>query len=109
MYSEEVDFCWRARAAGYETWFFHDAHVVHHWGGPNVKSRKLMLWVHRSQVLFFRKHFNGAEQHLLVACKVAGLMIRIPVYGVTGILLFNKRLMEKARLFAYALAHVMEK
>lgn len=109
MYTEEVDYCYRAKVAGFETWFYCDAHIIHHWGGPNVTSKRLMLWVHRSQVLFFRKHFPGFKGRLLIACKFGGLCVRVPIYAIAGLLTANARLLQKSRLYAYAVAHVLER
>lgn len=57
MYSEELDWCYRAKKAGWEVVYLPTARVVHHVG----KSSEQVLPVRhaqfqRSKVLFFKKH-----------------------------------------------------
>ncbi len=103
MYTEEVDYCFRARKAGYHIWFFAGAEIVHHWGGPNVSNKRLVYWGHRSQLLFLRKHFAGIERIGCEALKYFGVLVRIFVYLAGGLVLFNRRLVWKAYSYTYAL------
>jgi len=57
MYSEELDWCYRAKKVGWEVIYLPTARVVHHAG----KSSEQVLPVRhvqfqRSKVLFFKKH-----------------------------------------------------
>lgn len=66
MYFEEVDFCLRARKAGWRVFYVPEARVYHHWM-QSVKqdyigaTRRLF----RSQYLYFRKH-HGLGPALLL-------------------------------------------
>lgn len=67
LYFEEVDFCLRAKVAGFEVWYWPEIEIVH-LGGESSKTLKklymsqkgsqLELWRMRSQLLFYRKHFG---------------------------------------------------
>lgn len=96
MYTEEVDYCYRARQEGFETWFFPDAVVTHLWGGMNAVNKRVVVWTHGSQMLFFDKHFRGLHGVLIRGIKCWGLANRIVVYAVAGALTLRPRLLNKA-------------
>jgi GT2 family glycosyltransferase len=57
MYSEEPDWCWRMRTAGWETWYTPDQ-VVTHFGGQSTRQVReaMLVALYRSKVRFFRQH-----------------------------------------------------
>lgn len=57
MYVEDVDFCYRARKAGFLVYYFPQVEIIHHIG-KSTKKRILEMKVehHRSMYYFFRKH-----------------------------------------------------
>lgn len=65
---EEVDFCRRARGAGYEVWYTPIAEIVHHYGQsfkqvmPFAKQR---MW-NRSLRRYFRKHHSVIVYSIIV-------------------------------------------
>jgi N-acetylglucosaminyl-diphospho-decaprenol L-rhamnosyltransferase len=60
MYAEDLDWCWRAHDAGWETWFTPDA-VVRHVGNASGAQRfgdqRSAAWINNS-VRVHRKHFG---------------------------------------------------
>jgi N-acetylglucosaminyl-diphospho-decaprenol L-rhamnosyltransferase len=96
MYTEEVDYCLRARHAGFATWFFPDAEVTHLWGGMNAVNKRVVVWTHGSQMLYFHKHFRGWHGVLIRAIKCWGLANRIIVYAAVGAVTARKSLLAKA-------------
>lgn len=56
MYSEEVDWCWRVKQAGWKIFYLPEAEVAH-WGGQSIGRIPLhkRAQVYRGKVLFFRK------------------------------------------------------
>lgn len=59
MYSEEVDWCYRFRAAGWAVGYEPAARIVHVGGGSTRQVRPQMLAeLYRSRVRFFRKHYG---------------------------------------------------
>lgn len=101
LYSEEMDFCRRAVNAGIGVWFDPRSSIVHHWGGMSTVSRRGLLWLLVSQMLFLRKHYRGVRLALLVALKYFGLCIRIPVYLAAGILMLDRERLRKAWYVTY--------
>lgn len=59
MYSEETDWCYRMRRAGWEIWFTPTAQVIHYGGQSTQKWKHAMIRsLYRSKVRFFRKHYG---------------------------------------------------
>jgi hypothetical protein len=57
MYCEEIDWAWRMREAGWETWLVPEAEVVHHGGASTGQARPqttTYLWESRARL--YRKH-----------------------------------------------------
>lgn len=61
MYSEEVDWCRRVRAAGWEIACVPGAGVVHH-GGRSTAQRpgRMFVELHRSRLRYYRRHEGAA-------------------------------------------------
>jgi N-acetylglucosaminyl-diphospho-decaprenol L-rhamnosyltransferase len=57
MYSEEVDWCWRVKQAGWKVFYLPEAKVLH-WGGQSIGRVPLhrRTRVYGGKLLFFRKH-----------------------------------------------------
>lgn len=61
MYCEEVDWCLRARRAGWQIYQLPTAKIVHHVGQSTGQFREEMLIeLHRSRYYLFRKHYSPA-------------------------------------------------
>jgi GT2 family glycosyltransferase len=102
MYSEEVDFCRRARESGAGVWYTPAGTVMHYWGGMSAVSRKGVVWLVASQFLYYRKYHRGAERFLLEALRITGLGLRVLVYAVAGLVTADKRLLAKSSYAATA-------
>jgi N-acetylglucosaminyl-diphospho-decaprenol L-rhamnosyltransferase len=68
MYSEEVDLCYRLRAAGWEVQFTPLAEVVHV-GGASTTQNRVAMEVQRYAATrqFYRKHYSRAARRTLTA------------------------------------------
>jgi len=60
LYSEETDFCLRARDAGWRTRFVPDAEVVHHEGGSGRSDSTHMMLIVNKVRLYARRHSRVA-------------------------------------------------
>ena len=71
LYSEEVDFCKRAKETGLGIYYFPRASIVHHLskstsGSANLMKRiKSRIHLQESHFKFFRKHSNFLTAHLV--------------------------------------------
>jgi GT2 family glycosyltransferase len=80
MYSEEVDFCYRLRAAGWETHFTPAATIVHI-GGASTVQRRVDMAVHafKSTLAFYRRHYSRwqlAQTKLIFTVATLAKMMR---------------------------------
>ncbi len=102
MFGEELDFCYRARQAGFPTWYFSGATVFHHWGGSSRDGYARVLWTKGSQLLLFQKHFHGLSRKVLHGLLLTGMLLRVPVYVVHGVLSFSRAPLRKAMWYGRA-------
>ncbi|MBS0204201.1 MAG: glycosyltransferase family 2 protein [Planctomycetes bacterium] len=66
MYFEEVDFCERSRACGYQTIFLATAQAVHSGGGCSKNDRgRALFYSLRSRTQYARKHLSGWQAALV--------------------------------------------
>jgi N-acetylglucosaminyl-diphospho-decaprenol L-rhamnosyltransferase len=101
MYSEELDWCYRAKQQGWDVVYFPTAQVVHHAG----KSSEQVLPVRhiqfqRSKVLFFKKHHSTWKGELLRLFLLTTYLWQIIVEGLKW-LVGHKRPLRQERLGAY--------
>lgn len=87
MLFEEVDWCYRAKQAGWEIWFTPETQVVHHYGQSikQVKTR-MILSSHRGLYRFWHKHYRKGRTYLdpvaylglmsLAYCRIAAYTLR---------------------------------
>jgi len=89
MLFEEVDWCFRAKKAGWEIWFTPGAQVVHHYG-QSIKQVKvrMILSSHRGLYRFWFKHYRG-NRWWLDGIAYGGLMalayLRISMYKLRAL------------------------
>jgi len=57
-YQEDTDFCWRARAAGWQVFYLPQAQIIHYGGlgGSRVEPYRSIIEWHRSYWIYYRKH-----------------------------------------------------
>ena len=78
MYYEEVDFCIRARKAGYQCWYVPESRVIHLEGvasgisaGREISRRRPAYWF-ESRRFFFLKHHGAFSLFLADTLWIAG-------------------------------------
>jgi GT2 family glycosyltransferase len=78
MYTEEVDLCWRLRAAGWEVHFAPVATVVHA-GGASTRQVRAAMEVRRvaGARLFYRRHYSRPRAALLDGLIRAAMLVRL--------------------------------
>lgn len=102
MYFEELDWCYRAKAAGWRVVYCGDAQIIHHGGRSSgqVSGRKHVLY-NRSKVRYFTKVYGRGFGVLL------GLVLKLVYawqWGLEGVkwLLGRQRQIRAERLAAYS-------
>ena len=88
MYSEEVDWCYRFKKAGWRILYNPAVQAVHLWGGSSKQVRvEMFLQLHRSKIEFFRKNYGGLSALLLKGIMGFGALLRVgpgAVYYLTS-------------------------
>jgi GT2 family glycosyltransferase len=76
IYGEDVDWCVRAKQAGWKVMYHPEAEILHYKGGCSANSRRTAYEFYRAMYLFHRKHF--AKDHSPVANLLicTGIVIR---------------------------------
>ncbi len=101
MYSEELDWCYRAKQAGWRVVYFPRATVIHHEGKSSeqaVAARDIHF--HSSKVRFFRKHHGILQAKLLRFFLLFMFVFQCLEEGAKW-LLGHKRPLRAARVKAY--------
>lgn len=96
FYMEDTDLCYRHRKNGGKVVYHPETSIIH-LKGKSAKGESWFKNKHQSlsTIKFFQKHFNGFEYFLLIFFHYSGLIIRIPVYILVGILSMNKDLIKR--------------
>lgn len=83
MYAEEVDFCYRAKLAGFKTFYYHQAKIIHYKGGGNKNSmERAILGEYMGLLKFFKKHYHFWQIKFLKFLLKSGALLRIIIFGI---------------------------
>jgi GT2 family glycosyltransferase len=75
MYSEEIEWCWRVRAAGWAIWQVPAAQVIHVGGASTRQFRwKMLVALYRSRARFAATHYSPAQRLAHTAVVRAGMI-----------------------------------
>lgn len=82
MYSEEVDWCRRARQVGWKVYYTPEAEIVH-WGGQSIGrvSAEKRARVYRGKWLFFRKHRGRRTAALFRVIVTATSVVKLGMWA----------------------------
>lgn len=103
MYSEEVDWCYRARQAGWRIYYVPQAEATHLWGGTSrTQPVQTVVQLYHSRLLFFRKHYGPVTAAaykvvLALACLVRLAALPLGVLAAALVMLAG-RTSAQARL-----------
>ena len=101
MYSEELDWCYRAKQAGWEIFYLPSAQITHYEGKSSeqvVAQRD--IYFHSSKVRFFRKYRGAFVAEILRAFLLATFAFQIARESVKWTL-GHKRALRAQRVKAY--------
>jgi GT2 family glycosyltransferase len=78
MYSEEADWCYRFRDAGWKIYFYPHVEAVHLGGGSTRRVRaEMLICLYGSRIEFFRKHHGKLPARLLKLVIGLNCLLRI--------------------------------
>lgn len=81
MYVEEVDYCYRAKKAGWEIWYLPKWSIVHYGGASSTAEFPLINEV-RGLKTFYKKHQPSWQLGILRFLLKLGALLRICVFGI---------------------------
>lgn len=81
MYTEEVDYCFRAKEKGWKI-FFVPVGTITHIGGASSGSEFIVLSEIRGVKMFFKKHYDSWQYPLLRLILKIGALGRIVLFGI---------------------------
>ncbi len=97
MYSEEVDFCYQAFKAGFKTWFYSDAQVIHLKGRSSTEGFKTaVLGEYQGIKKFYQKNYPQWQLPILRLYLKIGALLRILIFGILKGDNEKKEIYEKA-------------
>jgi GT2 family glycosyltransferase len=101
MFSEEVDFCKRAKQAGWQVVYHGGVYVVHH-GGKSTEqvSAAKHIYFQQSKVRYFRKFHGVVAAFVLRAFLIVSYLHQLLLEGLKGLLGLERPLRrERMRLY----------
>jgi GT2 family glycosyltransferase len=97
FYMDETDLCYRQKQKKGKVIYYPETSVIHLKG----KSAKGESWFKNkyqsiSTIKFFQKHFTGMSFFLAIVFHYSGLLLRIPIFLIGGILLMKRDLVKRS-------------
>lgn len=101
MYSEELDWCKRAKNAGWHVVFLAEAQITHHGGksSDQVVARRQILF-QQSKLRYFRKYHGVFAAQILRLYLLVSYLIQLAIESLKG-LLGHKRALRQERVRQY--------
>ena len=101
LYYEEVDFCYRAKKAGWKIYFYPSAKIIHI-GGQSTKENEVFSLVagYKSKLYFLKKHYSAEKIIAIEACTILGFRLRKIVWQIAYFFKIDKTVV-KHRISAY--------
>ncbi|MCL5435643.1 MAG: glycosyltransferase family 2 protein [Patescibacteria group bacterium] len=76
MYGEDLDWCWRAKQAGYQVYYYPGAEITHYKYGSSQKvSVPTIRFAHQAMKIFYRKHYAASRPQLFNQLVYFGIYI----------------------------------
>lgn len=91
MYGEDIDFCWRAKKAGFKIGWTNEATVVHVGGGSSKKPR-FNQWMGEftSLLYLYNKYYGKVASYFLRLLIYKFVLLRILIFAITGKFSYSK-------------------
>jgi len=101
MYSEELDWCRRAKNAGWQIVYLPSAQITHYEGKSSEQAvAQRDIYFHASKILYYRKYHGAFFAQVLRAFLLATFAFQIAREGVKW-MLGHKRALRAQRIQAY--------
>jgi GT2 family glycosyltransferase len=90
MYGEDIDWCYRIKAAKWKIIYFSDAKIVHYKGSSNSKkqNKKLTYEFYNAMYIFYNKHYKKEYPWIKTAVTYMG------IWGIYGLKKFKNYILR---------------
>jgi GT2 family glycosyltransferase len=97
FYNEETDLCYRFFNAGGKIYYYPYTSLIH-LKGATANRNLTRRYKNESfaTIRYFQKHFNGFSYFLACFAHYTGMLIRIPIFSIAGIIKKDKVLIIRA-------------
>ncbi len=101
MYSEEMDWCKRAKLAGWRVAYLGSARIIHHGGKSSEQANaRKHIWFQESKLRYFRKYHGSQAAQSLRFCLLLQYVWQLGIEGAKG-LVGHKRELRRERVQMY--------
>ncbi|MBL8161660.1 MAG: glycosyltransferase family 2 protein [Anaerolineae bacterium] len=101
MYSEEMDWCKRAKLAGWRVAYLGSARIIHHGGKSSEQANaRKHIWFQESKLRYFRKYHGSQAAQSLRLCLLLQYVWQLGIEGAKG-LVGHKRELRRERVQMY--------
>lgn len=76
MYAEDIDWCYRIKAAGWQVWYHADVVVHHVKRAASRQSRRAQFEFWRAMLIFYRKHYRATTPIWLHSIILSALFVK---------------------------------
>ncbi|MBZ2167092.1 glycosyltransferase family 2 protein [Methanobacterium spitsbergense] len=85
MYGEDIDWCYRIKAANWKIIYYSDAKIIHYKGASNSKkqNKRLTYEFYRAMYLFYNKHYKDGYPWITTAATYLG------IWGICSLKMFK--------------------
>lgn len=73
MYGEDIDWCYRIKAAGWKIMYYSDVKIIHYKGSSSKQKNKLIYEFYRAMYLFYNKHYKDEYSRIITVITYAGI------------------------------------
>lgn len=97
FYGEETDLCFRFKKSGGKVFYFPNT-SIYHLGGATTDKNLWFKFKNQSiaKIQIYQKHYKNIESLLLKTFHFIGILIRVPLYFLAGLLTLKKSLLVKS-------------
>lgn len=104
MYSEETDFCYRAKNAGWKVVFYPNAEIIHIGGGSTkLIPEKMFIESHKSQIKFCYKHHRKLYADIEKFLIFLGVLVRYTLAKLGCFFLYPRNFKKRRDIYSSAL------
>jgi N-acetylglucosaminyl-diphospho-decaprenol L-rhamnosyltransferase len=87
MYSEEVDFCKRAKLAGWDVRYVGTAQIIHHGGKSTTQTpTRAQIYFHQSKLAYFRRFHGGVVANIIRLVLIALYLRQVVMEWLKGLI-----------------------